>query len=61
VEQILWTVDIHLEARFSLLNTTKTKGIATANMFSEAKFYAHSAGAISFSIKIIYFSGKHKK
>jgi hypothetical protein len=28
----------------------KTIGTATANMFSKAKFYALSAGAISFSI-----------
>jgi hypothetical protein len=38
----------------------KTIGITTAKMFSEAKFYALSAGAISFSIRIIEFSGKHK-
>jgi hypothetical protein len=38
----------------------KTIKIPTAHIFSEAK-YSISAGAVSFSIKIIGFSGKRKK
>jgi hypothetical protein len=37
-----------------------TIGIATANMFSKAKFYALSAGEILFSIKLCNFQENTK-